>query len=148
MEDKEKFRWHTIKKIHFAMMAGVVLFMVICLFVLKDRQIVESPMITNLGLFAILPAIALATFIPSFMAKSVQGKDSFMKYQTVKLVQFAVMEGVALLNAVSVFQTDHTNSKIGVAVMLLFFLSRYPNQTEFNKLFPEKRVVDKRDANF
>jgi predicted transporter len=128
-----------LRVIHFAMITGPSALLAISYFSLAERELLEIAILSQLGIaIAILAGIA-AIFAPIYFAKQLKNNsDKEVKYQTVKIVQWAIIEAAAIMNALSYFLTGNIESA-GISVaMILLLASRFPNKTEMDKIFTDK----------
>ncbi|MCB1178303.1 MAG: hypothetical protein KDK36_12030 [Leptospiraceae bacterium] len=136
---KEITNFMTTRIVHMAMMMGVIMFLGVSFVSLQNREIMGNPMLINAGMAFAIPAVFLAFFLPSRMVPSLKGsQNQLSSYHTVKIVQWAILEGAALLNGVAYFTSGDFRS-LATAVGLVFvILSRFPSEAEMNKMFPEE----------
>ncbi|MCC5813766.1 MAG: hypothetical protein JJT78_03350 [Leptospira sp.] len=128
-----------LRVIHFAMITGPSALLAISYISLTERELIEIAILTQLGLgIAILAGIA-AIFAPIYFAKQLKiNSDKEVKYQTVKIVQWAIIEAAALMNALSFYFGGNLESA-GIAIlMILLMASRFPSQVEMDKIFTDK----------
>ncbi|WCL49747.1 hypothetical protein [Leptospira sp. GIMC2001] len=131
----------TIRIIHIALTFGPTAFIILCSTVLKERLVTENEVFYLVGLvFGIMASVA-AFFLPSFLSKSmIKQNDRDSGYQTLKIIQLAILESSALLNGVFFFITGKQESLIISIVLILVLASRFPSEAEKDKLFPKGNI--------
>ncbi len=129
----------TLKIIHAAIFIGPLIFVLFPY--LENRPAVESEL--PLQILAIsLVSVPISSFFRKFLASRNPGielVDKFLKYQTVKIVTWAIVEAAALLNGVFFFLYGSQYSLGAVIAFSLLNLIRFPNIKEFETLFGDSR---------
>ncbi|MCB1200089.1 MAG: hypothetical protein KDK41_05545 [Leptospiraceae bacterium] len=123
-----------LRIIFLGLITGPALFLAVTQFILIDRALVEFMEFVIAGAVVSIAAIAFSFLLPNFKDKF-GGTNSGSRYTTYKIIQLAVLEGAALLNAVAFYLTGHPQSlTIGICLVLLMAI-RFPSEAEMNKLF-------------
>lgn len=131
----------TLRIMHIGLMAGPIFFMTICLTILKDRMLIENEIFYLVGLVMGIFASMIAYFVPSILSKSMKDQlNRDQSYQTLKIIQWAVLEGASLINLVFFFLTGKQESMIIAAVLIIIIASRFPSELEKDKLFPSNNL--------
>jgi len=131
----------TLRIMHIGLMAGPIIFMTICLTVLKDRMLIENEVYYLVGLIIGIFAPMVAFFVPSILSKSMKDQiNRDQSYQTLKIIQWAVIESASLINIVFFFLTGKQESMIIAAVLIIILASRFPSELEKDKLFPSNNL--------
>lgn len=132
----------TLKIIHAAITFAPLLFVLVPY--LEGRVPTESPIILqSLLLSAFL--VPVSSFLRRFLSskgKVGEPEAKFLKYQSMKIVTWGVIEGAALLNAVAYFLFGSHLSLGAVIAFSLLNLIRFPNLREYEELFdaPSERI--------
>ena len=128
----------TLRIIHLGMIGMPSVFIALCFTVLKERMVIENETFYLVGLvFGIMASMA-AFFIPSFLSKAIKNEnDRDTKYQSIKIIQWGIIESGALLNAAFYYITGKQESIIISIILLIVLVSRFPSDTEKDKLFPQ-----------
>lgn len=157
MNKIEDSKLSAAKKIHFAMIAGPSMFLIVCLTTLKDRVVHENETMAMTALVCSVVAIILSYLIPmrylrtatsSNAATSNKPSSTFMKYQTYKLIQWYLLEMASLFNLVVYFQTKNSNSMYAGIALLVYLAYRFPSAEEMNRIIPKELEHKSKDVDF
>ncbi|MCZ8237747.1 MAG: hypothetical protein O9346_09435 [Leptospiraceae bacterium] len=133
--------FQNLRIIHIGLMAGPIFFLTICLTILKDRMLIENEIFYLVGLLIGIFASVVAFFVPSILSKSMKDQtNKDQSYQTLKIIQWAVIESSSLINLVFFFLTGKQESMIIAAVLIIIIASRFPSESEKDKLFPSNNL--------
>ncbi len=123
----------TIQLVHFALMAGIVLFTAVILFLYFDGVLAAK----NDGIIQYIPALFFFAVLPSSSMvykqalKNVDAQanlQSKMKlFQTAHIVRMAILEGSALFAAAVSFVTGSLYQLIIVGLVIAVFASKIPS---------------------
>ncbi|PJZ65283.1 hypothetical protein CH371_12855 [Leptospira wolffii] len=127
----------TLKIIHFAIFIAPLLFVLFPY--LESRPVQESALpLQILVVSSVL--VPVSSFLRRFLAakaRTQSGEDKFSKYQTMKILTWALVEAAALMNGAVYFLFGATLSLGAVIAFCLLNLVRFPNLREFEELFGE-----------
>jgi len=137
IEEAKKFLLVT-KLIHLAIVAGLVIFGGIVLFI-SSRQICSSPFFSNpIIILAVIICISTLGSLPviSFIYRKITpAPDSvysaLKKYQTFSIVKWAIIEGGALFSGVAILVTKNILPVFLFVISLAFLVCQYPSETKF-----------------
>lgn len=132
-----------IKLIHRFMLAGLIIASLVFYYITQDKNLEFSNVDINIQYFGIVFGIinlSMAYYVPRILVKDfkplINKKISYqVKYQTIKIIQFAFMEGAALLNFVLYYLAGNLlNFYMGIGTILVF-TTFIPSDKDFLKLF-------------
>ena len=145
--DRDQFRarFLTMRIVHMALVAGVVMFGVVALFVVHGRMS-SAPSLRN-PLCLVAAVLCAATLLASSLirpprAKTISPVDAgaaLGKYQAFCLTRAALIEGGALFSAVAMIVTGNVMPAVLLAVSTAALVLRRPSEDEFSSLFPSAR---------
>lgn len=140
MQDpKEAQLVKTTQLIFFALLAGVVMFLGITLFLHADKLVFDPSdihvfMYVLLGL--IVMELPLLFILPKPMYAAARKAETFDKqwtqYQTACLVRWALLEGICLFAVVCLFITQNLVFLIPFAVVFAGLLALHPSRQKFD----------------
>lgn len=123
----------SVQIVHLAMCAGVLLFLIVCLFLNKedmnfDLGSKEVQLHLFIGVFALIAGILLSIFIMDKKLRNVAAElaveEKFAKYVEAFITSIAIVEGAALLN--TVFFLLHANGLFVInAILLLVYMAGF-----------------------
>lgn len=136
----DKSRFLTLRIIFFAILMGVAVFLGIQFTVLAEREIVLQETLTNILMAAGAILYALGVLIPKFLIPVFPASmESFQRYQSIKIVQWAILEGGIVLNCVGNFITPNTATQIIIGIGIVVYLTRFPTENEMESWFPKSK---------
>lgn len=130
---------NNIKIIFFGLVMGPILFMILQLTMLSKREIFPNESYGLFGLVLAICGISLGIFIPYFLNKnnsSSTSNDTGSQYQTIKIIQWAILEGSSMANLVFHYLTGDMKNLYLAVILIVVLISRYPSESEKDKLFP------------
>ncbi|MCB1156973.1 MAG: hypothetical protein KDK45_05665, partial [Leptospiraceae bacterium] len=115
----------------------------------------QSNEILNLIAYAMLfVSIGLSFVLPKLLLKSLEYQKQLEAskqagvYQTLKIIQGALIEGACMLNAVVFFMTGRQDHLGAILLGVLVMLFHFPRESDFVKLLGEPKLeMEKRSSN-
>ena len=132
---KQNNQLNTFRKIHFMMCLGISIFLILSQTILKKEPTSANNIINQVAAGFSVIGVILSFVYPMILLK---GNKPEHNYFVIKLVQWAILEGTALFNAIAFFLNGIQYSFFVASVVVLILISRYPSEVEKNKLFPTK----------
>ena len=146
--------------IYLAMMAGVIFFLMLILFVAKEKINFELSLFTLIGMVFAIPAYICSFIVPKIVANtglkvaanklddegykadSETGlKSIFSVLQSTSIIRFALLEGAMFFNVLTYFLTGSVVSLIIVGLGLAIMAAHFPRQ-DATIAWVEERVSD------
>ena len=145
MEDAKK-SFLTIKLIHFAIVAGLIMFA--CIVILSNFKKIsltpafDNPIAIVTSIFCI-GSIGLSLAIPVIFTRIASlpkdARSALMQYQVFCITRWAVIEGGALFCCIVTFMTSNTLAVLFLVILTALLIYRYPSQKEFVALMEKRK---------
>lgn len=140
-DPKETKLVRSAQLIFFALMAGMVMFLGIVLF-LSGEKLVFDPSDVPIYMYVLIGLIVMELPVLAFIHKpmyaAARKAESFDKqwtqYQTVCILRWALVEGICLFAVVSILMTHNLIFLIPFAVVFAGFLALYPSRQKFDTM--------------
>lgn len=145
MKEKNVTSFAIPNKIHRAMCIGIILYLIVSLKIRNLEMSQADNILSQVAVGFAFLAIVAGLFYPPILAKSKTSQNEPMNYQVVKLIQWAIIEGATLFNITQYFTQGTMYSFAVSLILILFMISRYPNEKEMNQLFPANRLPPKKE---
>ena len=139
-----KVKFMVIRLIHLALLVGSLMFGGVMI-VISHKQLTTK--VTPDPMLIVAGAMCIASLAGSLVVRQLLKKGGvvpadpnsiLIKYQTICLVQWALIEGAALFSAVVTLLTKNTLAAVFFVICIAFLAFRRPSEQEFLTLFANR----------